>query len=225
MARLIPKIEPSDIRNSSERKIAEALIRQLPDNNIVIHSFNWTAKSRFNTIVEGECDFIVLDPDYGMLFIEVKGGIIKYVPDEEIWVRILSRTDLKTEIKDPIGQVSRNMHEIVEFVKKNLSRDQLPCPFGFAVAFPDGRFQGPHPAGVQREQIIDASSLDQLARSVRRVFRMIPRKLSSPMDKSKLKQLKDALLPHIRNHTRSLARHQRSGGDATSCNRRSKGNS
>ena len=82
MARLIPKIEPSDIRNSSERKVAEALVRQLPDSNIVIHSFNWTAKSRFDTIDEGECDCIVLDPDRGMLFIEVKGGIIKYLPDE-----------------------------------------------------------------------------------------------------------------------------------------------
>lgn len=195
MARLIPKIEPSEIHNSSERKVAEALVRQLPDSNIVIHSFNWTARLRRGAIAEGECDFILLDPRYGMLFIEVKGGIIKYLPDDGTWIRTLSRSDAVPKIKDPIGQVSRNMHNIVDYAKKNLGRDQFPCPFGFAVAFPDGRFQGPHPASAQREQIFDASSLDQLETAVRRIFGMIPRKQGSPMDKSELEQLKRALLP------------------------------
>ena len=192
MARLIPKIEPSDIHNSSERKVAEALVRQLPDSNIVIHSFNWTAKSRFDTIDEGECDCIVLDPDRGMLFIEVKGGIIKYLPDEGIWVRIPSR---EPKIKDPFGQVSRNMHEIVKFAKKNLGRDQFPCPYGCAVAFPDGRFSGPHPASAQREQIFDSSSLDRLDKAVRRVFSMMLWELGSPMNKPDLNKLQNALLP------------------------------
>ena len=125
MAQLIPQIEPSDIRNSSERKVAEALVRQLPDSNIVIHSFNWTAKDDNGNVIQGECDCIVLDPDRGMLFIEVKGGIIKYLPDEGIWVRIPSR---ESKIKDPFGQVSHNMHQIVKFAKKNLERDQFPCP-------------------------------------------------------------------------------------------------
>ena len=138
MAQLIPQIEPSDIRNSSERKVAEALVRQLPDSNIVIHSFNWTAKDDNGNVIQGECDCIVLDPDRGMLFIEVKGGIIKYLPDEGIWVRIPSR---ESKIKDPFGQVSHNMHQIVSFAKKNLERDQFPCPYGFVVAFPTAGLQ------------------------------------------------------------------------------------
>ena len=41
MARLIPRIDPSDIINSGERKVAEALVSQLPNDVEVFHSFNW----------------------------------------------------------------------------------------------------------------------------------------------------------------------------------------
>ena len=69
MARLIPRIDPSEIINSGERKVAEALVSQLPNDVEVFHSFNWLRSNSRGTLLEGESDFVVIDPDHGLLFI------------------------------------------------------------------------------------------------------------------------------------------------------------
>lgn len=193
MARLVPNLNLSEIRNVSERKVATVLVQQLPDSNIVIHSFNWVRRES-RTFVEGECDFLVLDPNYGILFVEVKGGIVKYLPDQGTWVRILSGGEFK-EIKDPFGQVSGNMHAIVDYVRSNLNRESFPYTYGCAVMFPDGIFQGPHPASAQREQIFDANTLSQMQKAVRRVFQLFARKSNFSMSRQQLTQLRNTLLP------------------------------
>ncbi len=194
MARLIPKLNPSEIHNVSERKVATVLVDQLPDSNIVIHSFNWVQR-KSRTFVEGECDFVILDPNYGFLFVEVKGGIIKYLPDEGIWVRILSGDDRTKEINNPFEQVRRNMYAILKYIKSNLDCTDFPHTYGYAVMFPDGIFQGPHPASAQREQIFDANTLNQMEKAVRRVFQGFARKPKCRMSKQQLAQLQNALLP------------------------------
>ena len=74
MARLFPKIDPSEIENPGERKVAEALVSQLPSRVEVFHSFNCLGTNRAGKLVEGECDFVVVDPENGVIFVEVKGG-------------------------------------------------------------------------------------------------------------------------------------------------------
>ena len=80
MAKLIPKIHPKEIDNPGERIIATALIEQLPTKVEVFHSFQWlnlqnrtNEKSQNQRLQQGECDFVILHPDLGLLFIEVKG--------------------------------------------------------------------------------------------------------------------------------------------------------
>ncbi|MDE0308761.1 MAG: NERD domain-containing protein [Acidiferrobacterales bacterium] len=194
MARLVPKLNLSEIRNGSERKVATVLVEQLPENNVVIHSFNWVRRESC-TIVEGECDFVVIDPDRGVLFVEVKGGIVKYLPDEGVWVRVRSGDGDSMPIKDPFAQVSRNMHAIVEFAASNLKLERFPHTYGCAVMFPDGIFHGPLPAGVQREQIFDANTLKQMSKGIRRVIRLFSRKSAVSMSATQLRQLQHALLP------------------------------
>ena len=75
MARLIPKINPDEIENSGERMLAKSLISQLGAEVEVYHSFRWLAESQKGTLHEGECDFVVLDPSNGLLFIEVREGL------------------------------------------------------------------------------------------------------------------------------------------------------
>ena len=54
MARLFPKIDPSEIENPGERKVAEALIGQLGSQVEVFHGFHWMDASRKGTLVEGD---------------------------------------------------------------------------------------------------------------------------------------------------------------------------
>ena len=124
MAKLIPTIDPSEIENPGERKIAIALIEQLPAKVEVFHSFQWislkahkigrTEKLKYQ---QGECDFVVLNPEFGILFIEVKGGSLKYNPEEYQWFRE-NKGKLTTLNKDPFDQVRNNMYALLEHVKR-----------------------------------------------------------------------------------------------------------
>ena len=52
MARLIPKVEFSDISVPSERRVARALVDSLPDNCVVYHSYPWLRASQLRHKLE-----------------------------------------------------------------------------------------------------------------------------------------------------------------------------
>ena len=88
--------------------------------------------------MEGECDFVLLDANHGLLFVEVKGGSLLF--DGRQWVRIV-RGEERLLNKDPFAQAQRGMHNIVGLVKDQFGRagGNLPFTYSFAVAFPDCR--------------------------------------------------------------------------------------
>ena len=113
--------------------------------------------------MEGECDFVLLDAENGLLFVEVKGGSLLF--DGRQWVRIV-RGEERLLNKDPFAQAQRGMHDIVGLVRDQFGRagGNLPFTYGFAVAFPDSRFDGQVPPSIQRELILDAAKLRQVDR-------------------------------------------------------------
>jgi transposase InsO family protein len=85
MAKLIPNYDPAAIENAPERKVAEVLCAQLPKDVRVFHSYPWMRKERDldkawqgEVIREGEADFVIVDPRYGIMVLEVKGGQMLY---------------------------------------------------------------------------------------------------------------------------------------------------
>ena len=64
-----------------ERRAVQGLVRNLK------HGFNWLSRTRAGTIMEGECDFVLLDAERGLLFVEAKGGSLLF--DGRQWVRIV----------------------------------------------------------------------------------------------------------------------------------------
>lgn len=170
MARLFPRIDPEDIENPGERSVAKALLEQLPRRVEVFHSFNWLAKTASGKFEEGECDFILIEPESGLLFVEVKGGSLVF--DGTRWIRHRGRHRRELN-KDPFAQAQTAMHEIVNIVNGRHAGG-LPFTFGFAVAFPDSKFEGQVPASVQRELILDADRLRTVSKAIQTVFRRSP---------------------------------------------------
>ena len=124
MAKLIPKIHPNEIDNPGERKIATALIEQLPTKVEVFHSFQWldlqnrrNEKSQNQRLQQGECDFVVLHPDLGLLFIEVKGGMLTYDAENFQWFRVVGSKE-RVLNRDPFDQVRNNMYAILKHVQE-----------------------------------------------------------------------------------------------------------
>jgi hypothetical protein len=198
MARLIPKINPDEIENSGERMLAKSLISQLGAEVEVYHSFRWLAESQKGTLHEGECDFVVLDPSNGLLFIEVKGGTLRYVQEKDGWERLLEDGRKHILKKSPFDQCSRNMFTLLERIQKErpfIGLKELPFTFGYAVAFPHSRYEGTLPMGIHRDLLLDDSKCEDLKRAIQAIFDRWRRQTHPPMRTTEMDGVRSALFP------------------------------
>jgi hypothetical protein len=172
MAKLIPHLDIADIQNKPERDVAVGLVNGLDDTCLVFHSYPWLRPERHDRgkeafLVEGEADFIIFSPAFGLLDLEVKGGNIFYDPATHRWCR---RTDRGSEIpiSDPFQQGQRNVHALVAQIQKRQfsANKRLPCAFGFAVIFPDCEYTGSLPPGADAGILLTSKDLAVLDRRI-----------------------------------------------------------
>lgn len=114
-----------DSRRSAEKKVYLALRDQLDDEWNVFYSRPWYGISSTGGEIEGEADFIVAHSKYGILFIEVKGGMISYDPVTSKWFST-DRDRIKFRIKDPIDQAKKCRYQ---FAKKLQAIPSWPNDF------------------------------------------------------------------------------------------------
>jgi hypothetical protein len=121
MASLIPNYDPREIPTPSERVVAEALCAQLPKNVRVFHSFPWLRLERDfdkpgkgEVIREGEADFVIVDPRYGFMILEVKGGHMFYEPSTHRW----DRRGATHPVKDPFKQAADNLRALERMLQE-----------------------------------------------------------------------------------------------------------
>jgi hypothetical protein len=174
MARLIPNVAVESIALTPERTVAQALLRSLPTRTTVYHSYPWLRPERDfaprGRLREGEADFVVVDPLYGLLVLEVKGGVIEYDSHTHLYHRQLGGGRRK-EITQPFEQARRNKHAL-----KGMIHQKLPpsgghaFTFGYAVVFPDCNPSGGPPPGADPTIVLGARHLGSIGQRVDEIF-------------------------------------------------------
>ena len=132
----IPAWVQNDKRRSTEIRVFNSLEIQLDSSWTAYYSRPWYGISSTGGEIEGEADFIVVHPDYGILFIEVKGGQISYDPTKSQWYST-DRNSIQHKIKDPVDQAKKCRYE---FARKLQSLDGWPrkfVNFKYGVLLPD----------------------------------------------------------------------------------------
>lgn len=149
---------------------------QLLDDCIIYHSYPWLRSDRNDrtgvvTLQEGETDFVIVSPKFGLLILEVKGGQIDYDPADRLWYRWVGSGDRK-EIRDPFEQVRRNAHFLENLIRAEVfpRAPQIPCPYGYAVVFPDCEYKGSAPPGADTSVILSASDVCRLGDRVLQIL-------------------------------------------------------
>jgi len=131
-----------------EREVRRQLEIQLPSNWIVVCNVSWALRNNSGYVRDGQCDFVVLAPYFGMLILEVKGSRSVRVGQDGLWYRseLNRRTGIEGAeivIKEaPPEQANRNMHTLVELLCKEFKLENFPGAYGFLVAYPNGEVKG-----------------------------------------------------------------------------------
>lgn len=130
MAIMIPESPREYEPLSLEGEMFESL-KSLPDDYYIIHSFK-NVHVDDNILHEGETDFIVFNPQYGILCIEAKAGQVKYQGGN--W-KYASGKDMKHG--GPYNQASKNKWDLLSAIQSSSLRDiQHRCKLLHAVWFP-----------------------------------------------------------------------------------------
>ena len=193
MATLYPRVNPDEIENEGERIIAKALMEQFPANIEVYHRFHWFSETRSGSVVEHETDFIIIDPNFGMLVVEVKGGDIHFDGESGTWIQ--SNRVMKS---DPVSQAQSAMHRFKDEILSSFyfrTNGQV-LNYGYAVAFPSYAFSGSMPPSMRREFVWDAKNTSNLYDAYKKCCD-IWRRDATPLSGRHLDAIRDCLRPNF----------------------------
>jgi superfamily I DNA/RNA helicase len=175
MAKVFPETLTNDVRNDpakrAEIKLYDLLTKQLGNEWVVFYHVAWLGRTRaVDAPRDGETDFIVAHPKFGILLIEVKGGEISYNGAQRLWIS-RDRSGNEYEI-DPFGQVMRCKYALLNKLHSLPGWSKQHIAIGHAVAFPDRSIAHiPLPPDAPPEIIIDGRHLSELAVRVEEIMR------------------------------------------------------
>lgn len=122
----------------TEETFYNALKEQLDERYHVFYSIRWIDKDENIKRIDSECDFLVFDPLFGFITIEVKGGTRIDIEGEK-WVLIEeydgcepSKRTLKCS---PYEQAEKSMRHFHNYFEGEYNQ-QFKGTYGYAVAFP-----------------------------------------------------------------------------------------
>lgn len=165
MARTTPARTENFSRSPGESRVSRAL-EALPDRMFVIHSQPWwgAAGERRG---EGEADFVIVDPEAGVLVVEVKGGSIAC--RDGVWLQG-ERDAHPSETIRPHEQARGGMHVLRKRISAELAGAEKVL-FGHLVWFPDVDLaDAPLPGGTPRELTLDERHLASAEAAIEGVF-------------------------------------------------------
>ncbi|WP_421416768.1 NERD domain-containing protein [Agrobacterium tumefaciens] len=91
---------------------------QVPDDYVCYYSRSWHQADTDGAEHDGEADFILAHAQYGLLFIEVKGGRVSCREEDEQWLST-DRDGFRFKIKNPIAQARSSKHHFLKRLNDN----------------------------------------------------------------------------------------------------------
>lgn len=126
----------ADPLRRAEVRVFDALEGALPAGWQVFYSRPWLGLTRTGGERDGECDFVLVHPDRGVLTIEVKGGGITFDPRSDRWTSEDANRRIHN-IKNPVAQAMRAKHAILAKAGEQRNWPRQFVRFRHGVVFPD----------------------------------------------------------------------------------------
>lgn len=170
------QMDPEDIENykhtKSEEFFYEKLRDQLSEKYHCFFSIRWFDKINGKR-VDSECDFLIFDPGFGFLTIEVKGGIAIDIDLHKKWIITEKDEDgsiTRRELKEsPFSQAEKSMRYFYDVFSEEYLQT-FNGAYGFAVCFPFYKIDQKIEDAAEKDLIIDARHMDDLAHRINEIF-------------------------------------------------------
>lgn len=164
MARAFPDRLSEDTPSYAERRLFDALRDTLDDTYTIFGQVAWLRPRPGQRPVEGEADLLLVREGWGMVVVEVKGGVVTFDPHTG-WV------SNAIPIKDPVAQARSAAHELSRLIAGSPMTSRHPFPYGHAVWFPDAdTVQTAVTLDARPEVVLGADAFEDLAASVEALF-------------------------------------------------------
>jgi len=168
------EMHPVDIENydytPSEKYMYEAFRDRLDKKYHVFYSVRWFEVEEGKRI-DSESDFIVFDPSFGFITIEVKGGK-DIIQEGEHWFLIETKDGEEStrELKcSPYEQAEKSMRHFHKYFHEEFHQS-FNGAYGFAVAFPWYSSEKIISSSSPRELTIDKSDIESLPKKINEIF-------------------------------------------------------
>ena len=201
VATFLPKVDWAHHSNAGERAVGQALDAALDRRTQVYHNLRrLTALSNNQTLKEGETDFLILDPEAGMLLLEVKGGEWRFNANAHRWEHKPQGGKAWITRDCPFEQASKNLHAVKDELARSFG-SKLGFAFASAVAFPHLRRTGGRPAGAAGQELLDAPDLSDPEATRKRVRELLRLRggggKSGGITAAAMKMIRDTLSPKL----------------------------
>jgi hypothetical protein len=167
MAIMHPDKIPEVYHAYSEVKFFKACKEQLSDKYHVFYSVRWYSTNN-GVREDSECDFLIFNPDYGFLCVEVKGGIGIRV-ENGIWYLIDPDGERKLK-RSPYKQAEQSMRFFKKYYEDEVEA-QFSGVYGCAAAYPNYSIKSPITVDSPIETTIDLSAMSNLQNRITEIFR------------------------------------------------------
>lgn len=167
-------MHPVDIENYnytlSEKYMYEAFRDCLDPKYHVFYSVRWFEVEEGKRI-DSESDFIIFDPSFGFITIEVKGGK-EVIQEGDHWFLIETKDgeEFTRELKcSPYEQAEKSMRHFHKYFREEFHQS-FNGAYGFAVAFPWYSSEKIISSSSPRELTIDKSDISSLQQKINEIF-------------------------------------------------------
>jgi hypothetical protein len=150
--RTLPQWVLQDPRRGAECDVYSRLGQVLDDSWSVYYSRPWWGISRTGGEIDGEADFVVAHPAKGVLFLEVKGGLVSHDPKTSRWTS-RDRFGVTHGIKDPVQQAMKSKHELLKKFRTMASWPTERVRLRHGVILPDCEPKAKEPVGSYEQQL------------------------------------------------------------------------
>lgn len=192
MAKMFPSQPRYGTQSRAEIFLFHELEKQLDDDFMVFHSVAWQIKDNRTGNHDGETDFIIIHPFFGVLILEVKGGQITYESESDTWL------SNGRSIKDPFQQGTKAKYSLLNKLKEIKDWNGRFVSIGNVIAVPDMVIDGFVRLNGPRELILDADDSRNISSWISEAFHYLNGSLSTQntaIDSETLERLQHIFYP------------------------------